>query len=285
MPMALTNEEMRQEITFVTRFSRVYFDAFMIGNDRIKYFDLLNILLDCRPEELKVKALMQNKRIHKLLDLKEGQEPRHKFDGLMNGFKNEAGSLWRLIRTRPHKDRYIAFNSNYDECVRRYLAKFKEMVVPNLSIPEKMPTSEAKRLFRHIIKFIRTKHWDAWQQAIDQILAASGGGDRDKIIRNSTYWVIILATWKKHLGDRETINTVEGFKREIYTTIGMPAGDVEAVLNELCALGILEEGKSSDIWVYTPRSDIRPILSAYTEELHKLRLALPSEVAVGLALS
>jgi hypothetical protein len=86
---------------------------------------------------------------------------------------------------------------------------------------------------------------------------------------------------KKHLGDRETINTAEGFRREIYTTIGVPAGDVDAVLNELSALGVFEELKPSDTWVYSPHPDIRPILRAYSEELHKLRLALPLEVALG----
>ena len=150
MTEELTNKEMLAEIRFVMRFSRVYFDAFKITNDRVKYFRLLCILVAATPTERQVLALLQNSDVLKLLDLKQDQEPRHKFEALIQGFRNDRGPFLKLMKTKPYSDRYYAFTSNYDEAVREYLVRFKENVAPNLNLPARLQDEEARAIFKHI---------------------------------------------------------------------------------------------------------------------------------------
>ena len=268
-------------MTHVLSFSRIYFEAFKISTDRISEFRLLCILLRCSQTDLKVNELRANPDIRKLLGVPEGKDSRHKLEPRIDGLKNRRGPFLKLVRTRPFRDRYYTFNSNFDEAVLQYLRLFQERVIPSWSLPSSLSIEEARLLFKEIANFIETKHVNAWTAALKDFAALLDRNERetwiDQALHNSTYWVVILAAWKDFLGDKETLIDMEGFKREVYTTIGRPAGNVESVVNDLCAKGILEE--TADEHIYTLNRQLESVMRSYTETLRTLRLELPDHLA------
>jgi hypothetical protein len=297
-------DQLIAEVNHVLSFSQIYLDAFKIKGNRIRLWRLLCILVDSTDEQLKVVNLREDERVLQLLGNPSPYKAPYQFKKLISALKNDQGNFYSLVVRGQKKDRAYVLNKNFDDSVIQYLRAFTREIIPAAGVLEHIDATQAREFFKIILNCIRVDHWNAWQDALRQIVSKTKLEDPDKWIhdvsQNSSYWVILLTAWKKHLGEHKILIDVDGYEREIFARIGKPKsrlekpksgvpkrklGEVETILEDLSRedARILIKGISEIGEVYRLNVDMEPALASYCETLMKVRTKLASDVAPVIA--
>lgn len=235
------SEAIRKSIDDGARFSKIFFDAFKIEEERANQWRFLALLLQ---KEKNLRIILddldqKNNRIFwDFLNDVGGRTPMYTFKKLVSGFNTESAALMQL-EVGKKKGRALLLTKEFVKAATTYIQLFITLIADGkLAFDANDPTAVMQH-FKALIRIQFDEYYPLWAGFINAVsnkkvaTAFSAEKVRDKLTSLAPSWAILMTAWQYHLGAPKRLNRSGIYSAVFHTMEGADIEEIEECLSFL----------------------------------------------------